>query len=64
MEMKSVYLPPKDNTLPHVIHSMVRVQPGRRSQSAVGQHRTGTPFDLSKYQRHVHRTWVRGDLPN
>jgi len=25
---------------------------------------TGTPFDLTKYQRHVHRTWVRGDRPN
>ncbi len=24
---------------------------------------TGTPFDITKYQRHVHRTWVKGDRP-
>jgi len=24
---------------------------------------TGTRFDLAKYQRHVHRTWVKGDRP-
>jgi len=23
----------------------------------------GTPFDKSKYTRHVHRTWVRGEVP-
>jgi len=25
---------------------------------------TGTPFDLSRYQRHVHRTWVKGGRPS
>jgi taurine dioxygenase len=24
---------------------------------------TGTRFDVTKYQRHVHRTWVKGDRP-
>ena len=24
---------------------------------------TGTPFDTGKYIRHVHRTWVKGDVP-
>ena len=24
---------------------------------------TGTPFDLDRYQRHVHRTWVKGGRP-
>ncbi len=24
---------------------------------------TGTRFDLSRYQRHVHRTWVKGERP-
>jgi taurine dioxygenase len=113
MELKNVYLAPDDNTLPDVIHPMVRVHPadGRKAlwvstgttRGVVGmpnpqgldllqelvdfatqdkfvyRHKwhvgdvliwdnrctlhTGTPFDLSKYQRHVHRTWVRGDRP-
>jgi taurine dioxygenase len=24
---------------------------------------TGTRFDVTKYQRHVHRTWIKGDRP-
>ena len=24
---------------------------------------TGTPFDIAKYRRHVHRTWVKGGKP-
>jgi taurine dioxygenase len=114
MEMKGVYLAPEDNSLPDVVHPMVRVHPadGRKAlwvstgttRGVVGmpnpqglelldelvafatqdrfvyRHKwqvgdvliwdnrctlhTGTPFDLSKYQRHVHRTWVRGDRPN
>ena len=24
---------------------------------------TGTRFDVTKYERHVHRTWVKGDRP-
>ncbi len=24
---------------------------------------TGTRFDVTKYTRHVHRTWMRGDRP-
>ena len=114
MEMKNVYLPPEDDTLPDVVHPMIRVHPadGRKAlwvstgttRGVVGmanpqglellaslvafatqdrfvyRHKwqvgdvliwdnrctlhTGTPFDLFKYQRHVHRTWVRGDRPN
>jgi taurine dioxygenase len=114
MELKNVYLAPDDNTIPDVVHPMVRVHPadGRKAlwvstgttRGVIGMpnprgldlldelvafatqdrfvHRhkwqagdvliwdnrctlhTGTPFDLSKYQRHVHRTWVRGDRPN
>jgi taurine dioxygenase len=114
MELKNVYLPPEDNSLPDVIHPMVRVHPadGRKAlwvstgttRGVVGmpnpqgldlleelvafatqerfvyRHKwhvgdvliwdnrctlhTGTPFDLSKYRRHVHRTWVRGVRPN
>jgi taurine dioxygenase len=113
MELKNVYLPLEDDTLPDVIHPMVRRHPadGRKAlwvstgttRGVVGmpnpqgldlleelvafatqdrfvyRHKwragdvliwdnrctlhTGTPFDLSKYRRHVHRTWVRGDAP-
>jgi len=114
MEMKSVYVSPEDNSLPDVVHPMIRVHPadGRKAlwvstgttRGVIGmpnpqgldlldelvafatqdrfvyRHKwqvgdvliwdnrctlhTGTPFDLSKYLRHVHRTWVRGDRPN
>jgi taurine dioxygenase len=113
MEMKNVYLAPDDNSLPDVVHPMVRLHPadGRKAlwvstgttRGVVGmpnpqgldllqelvdfatqdqfvyRHKwrvgdlliwdnrctlhTGTPFDLKKYQRHVHRTWVKGDRP-
>ncbi len=105
MELKGVYLAPEDNSLPDVVHPMVRVHPtdGRKAlwvstgttrglelldelvafatqDRFVYRHKwqvgdvliwdnrctlhTGTPFDLSRYQRHVHRTWVRGERPN
>jgi taurine dioxygenase len=113
MELKNVYLAPDDNSLPDVVHPMVRVHPadGRKAlwvstgttRGVVGmpnpegldllqelvdfatqerfvyRHKwrvgdvliwdnrctlhTGTPFDLNKYKRHVHRTWVKGDRP-
>jgi taurine dioxygenase len=113
MELKNLYLAPDDNSLPDVIHPLVRLHPadGRKAlwvstgttRGVVGipnpqgldllqelvdfatqdqfvyRHKwrvgdvliwdnrctlhTGTPFDLNKYQRHVHRTWVKGERP-
>ena len=113
MELKNVQLDPDDDTIPDVVHPMVRRHPtdGRRAlwvstgttRGVVGmpnpaglelltelvdlatqeqflyRHKwrvgdlliwdnrctlhTGTPFDITKYQRHVHRTWVKGDRP-
>ena len=113
MELKNVAMDPDDNSIPDVVHPMVRRHPtdGRRAlwvstgttRGVVGmpnpqgldllnelvelateerflyRHKwqvgdlliwdnrctlhTGTPFDITKYQRHVHRTWVKGDRP-
>ena len=113
MELKNVRLDPDDNSIPDVVHPMVRRHPtdGRRAlwvstgttRGVVGmpnpagldlltelvdlatqeqflyRHKwqvgdlliwdnrctlhTGTPFDITKYQRHVHRTWVKGSRP-
>jgi taurine dioxygenase len=113
MEMKGVVLAPEEDTIPDVIHPMIRAHPvdGRRAlwvstgttRGIVGmpnpegldllaelvafatqdrfvfRHKwragdviiwdnrctlhTGTRFDVTKYTRHVHRTWMRGDRP-
>ena len=113
MELKNVAMDPDDNSIPDVVHPMVRRHPtdGRAAlwvstgttRGVVGmpnpqgldlltelvelatqeqflyRHKwqvgdlliwdnrctlhTGTPFDITKYQRHVHRTWVKGDRP-
>jgi taurine dioxygenase len=113
MELKGVTLPEDDNTLPDVVHPMIRTHPadGRKAlwvstgttRGVIGMpnpegldllaelvafatqdrfvHRhkwqagdvliwdnrctlhTGTRFDVNKYTRHVHRTWMRGDRP-
>jgi len=113
MELRGLYVDPKDDTIPDVVHPLVRSHPadGRKAlwvstgttrgivgmpnpqgldllEELVGfvtqerfvfRHKwqvgdvliwdnrctlhTGTKFDTTKYTRHVHRTWMKGDRP-
>jgi taurine dioxygenase len=113
MELRGLDVDPKDDTIPDVVHPLVRSHPadGRKAlwvstgttRGIVGmpnpqglelleelvtfvtqdrfvfRHKwqvgdvliwdnrctlhTGTKFDTTKYTRHVHRTWMKGDRP-